>query len=213
MKLFDWPQFLDSVPLMCVNVRVGVCYYSGSLHGSPSSPSTSGMLDGVTCDLLLAEMQAMRQGGPVIGVSCQDGAVCLCVCVLCTCQRGCPPTGWHILKSLMRLMQEEMGLALRPVERWKGSLVWVNHDLKWIWSKSEKKKNRRQFRCVFCVWNPELLIFVIVPLDLICNEYSYFTKIFLKKKKRKEKKFCSPNLKKQHLIFVSLLNHWSFRRN
>lgn len=115
MKLFDWPQFLESVPLMCVNVCVGACYYSCSLHGSPSSPSTSGMLDGVTCDRLLAEMQAMRQGGPVIGVSCQDGAVF--VCVLCTCQGGSPPTGWHILKSLMRLMQEEMGLALRPVKR------------------------------------------------------------------------------------------------
>lgn len=118
MKLFDWPQFLESVPFsVCKCVSVCVFYCSCSLHGSPSSPSTSGMLDGVTCDLLLAEMQAMRQGGPIIGVSCQDGAVCLCVCVLCTCQGGSPPRGWHILKSLMRLMQEEMGLALRPVER------------------------------------------------------------------------------------------------
>lgn len=27
-----------------------------------------------------------------------------------------PPGGWHILKSLMRLMQEEMGLVACPAE-------------------------------------------------------------------------------------------------
>ena len=85
-------------------------------------------------------------------------------------------------------MQEEMGLALRPVERWKGRLVLVNHDLKWIWSKSEKKNENDFYVFVFRVWNPELLIFVIVPLDLICNEYSYFTKIFLKQNKKKKEK-------------------------
>lgn len=177
MKLFDWPQFLESVPFsVCKCVSVCVFYCSCSLHGSPSSPSTSGMLDGVTCDLLLAEMQAMRQGGPVIGVSCQDGAVCLCVCVLCTCQGGSPPRGWHILKSLMRLMQEEMGLALRPVERWKGRLVWVSHDLKWIWSNCEKKKKRQKTKmiCMRFSFMCVILRFYIVSLSLIYAEYSYF---------------------------------------
>lgn len=69
-------------------------------------------------------MQAMRQGGPVIGVSCQDGAVCF-LCVGGVRAREPPPTppspptppgGWHILKALMRLMQEEMGLAACPAE-------------------------------------------------------------------------------------------------
>lgn len=59
-------------------------------------------------------MQAMRQAGPVIGVSCQDGAVCfLCGGGVCVCARDppTPPGGWHTLEALMRLMQEEMGLA------------------------------------------------------------------------------------------------------
>ncbi|CAB1418338.1 unnamed protein product [Pleuronectes platessa] len=33
------------------------------------------------------------------------------------CTGGSSPTGWHTLKSLMRLMQEEMVLAWRPAER------------------------------------------------------------------------------------------------
>lgn len=36
-------------------------------------------------------MQAMRQGGPVIGVSCQDGAVCF-LCVGGVRAREPPPT-------------------------------------------------------------------------------------------------------------------------
>lgn len=141
--------FFFVCPLMCVNVQL--LLFPAWFPLFP--PSTSGMLDGVTCDLLLAEMQAMRQGGPVIGVSCQDGAVCLCV--LCTCQGGCPPRGWHILKSLMRLMQEEMGLALRPVERWKGRLVWVNHDLKMnleqLWGKKKAEDEICEWFSFICV--------------------------------------------------------------
>lgn len=85
MKIFDWPTFFG-VSLRSVYVGVGV--FSAWFPLSP--PPTSGMLDGVTCDLLLAEMQAMRQAGPVIRVSCQDGAVCLCVCVCCARAREAP---------------------------------------------------------------------------------------------------------------------------
>lgn len=67
-------------------------------------------------------MQAMRQRGPVIGVSCQDGAVCFLRGARVPAREPpqpppTPPGGWHILKSLKRLMQEEMGLAACPGER------------------------------------------------------------------------------------------------
>lgn len=122
---------------ICVNVWVGVCYCPCSLCGSSS---TSGLLDGVTCDLLSAEMQAMQRGGSIWSKLSRRGGVF--VCVQCACWGDSPPRGWHILKSLMRLIQEEIGLSLHPVERWKQK-VWVNRDLKWIWSKYEKLKKKK----------------------------------------------------------------------